>query len=129
MTPEQWAPYGGCPTCEAAPSRPCTVRPFGFGDELDAPHPGRPLARTPDEMARLLDDVVTVSVKEGVTVHPGDTLVIRLAAEPVFPDDYDRLNGELEQLRAHVEARLPRGARVIVIAADAELAVIRAEPS
>ena len=125
MTPAQWAAYGGCPTCEATPARPCTTRRWAMGDDLDAPHPARPLRQTPDEVARLLDDLVTVRVNEGVTVHPGDTLVIRIDPERLFPDQLEEFNGELEQVRAYVEAMLPRGARCVVVAAAGSLGVVR----
>lgn len=125
MTPEQWAAYGGCPTCDARPAAPC--RNIGVrGDELEAPHPGRPFTFTPDSAARLLDDVVDVSVREGVTVHPGDTLVLRIDPPDVrWADEWATLNGEMEAMGAHIQARLPRGARVVVVAASGDLGVVR----
>lgn len=123
MTPEQWAAYGGCPSCEAVPGAPCRDVPTGI--VRGNPHPARPLAITPDTAANIMDDLVAVRVREGVTVHPGDTLVLRIDPEVVFPDQVEQMNGEMEQVRAYVNAQLPRGARCIVIAANGELGVVR----
>lgn len=130
MTPEQWAAYAACLTCGVASGSACRyVRPgdgiTSGGAELVFPHPSRPLRATPDDAAHLLDDIVQTSVREGVTVRPGDTFVVRLDPDEFTSIDPERLNGELEAIREHLQLRLPRGCRVIVMAAGGQIGVVR----
>lgn len=127
MTPAQWFRYGGCPTCEARPGAACTTRQWAMGAVLEAPHPARPLYASADVIARLLDDVVSVSVREGVSVHPGDTLVVRIDPDSGSPQQFDDLAGEIETIRAYIESRLPKDAKVVVVVADGQLGVVRGE--
>lgn len=127
MTPAQWFRYGGCPTCEADTGNPCTFRRWGLGSYLEAPHPARPLSASTEDISRLLDDVVETTVREGVSVHPGDTLILRIDPEAWSQQQFEDLAGEIEAIRAHIEARLPRNAKVVVIAAAGQLGVIRGE--
>jgi hypothetical protein len=60
-----------------------------------------------------------LDIREGLTVHPGDTLVVRVSRN-THPDDVTEF---AERLRETADAG---GFQVIVVAAD-QLAVTRAE--
>lgn len=135
MADAYWARYGGCPTCDAPPSTPCRKMQWIDGDLyttlepaewMDWAHTARPFQDIPTTAANLLDDVVSVSVREGVAVGPGDVLVIRLDP-PEKLDDFETFAGELERMRAHIQSQLPRGSRCLVVAGAGNLAVVRGE--
>jgi hypothetical protein len=55
-------------------------------------------------------------IKEGVVVHRGDTLVVRVSPDVEW--------SELEEVKRLIEERLPDGAGVMVIGCE-QLAVVR----
>lgn len=67
-------------------------------------------------VADLIDTGLLAGIKEGLVVHPGDTLVLRIA-HPISAQQFDTVR------RAVAEA-IP-DAKVVVLAADGEMAVLR----
>ena len=76
----------------------------------------------------LMADWVALSVKEGVVVRPGDTLVVKIDPENVFPDQIASMNEEIGQIADYFERLMPPGCRCAVIAMNGELGVVRADP-
>jgi hypothetical protein len=129
MTPAQWAAFGWCVECSAAPGEPCvavwgkSTTQLVTGGPLETPHPQRSVSLMPADAASMLEDLVDLSIKEGVTVGPDDTLVLRLDPDNMLGED---VSAELNQIREFMQSKVPNGARVVIIAAPGQLAVVRA---
>jgi hypothetical protein len=124
----QWAAFGWCVDCTSAPGEPCRYVLFkdetrvGLGGEMPVPHDRRGVSIVPADATSMLDDIVSLSVRESVVVRPGDTLVMLLAPDQMLADDP---SADLNIIREFMLTKLPRGCHVVIVAAPGQMGVIR----